>query len=48
MSVATNEVLIDAYQQAIELNLDPEFIEILLCEIQRRGLRPPVVHSRTA
>jgi DNA-binding phage protein len=38
MSTATNEVLMDAYLQAVELNLDPEFIEILLHEIQRRGL----------
>jgi len=33
-------VLLDSYFKAIELKLDQDFVELLLDEINRRGLKP--------
>ncbi|WP_226670772.1 sporulation histidine kinase inhibitor Sda [Metabacillus litoralis] len=33
-----NKIIIDAYYQAIKLNLEPNFIHILEYELLRRGL----------
>jgi developmental checkpoint coupling sporulation initiation to replication initiation len=40
MRLISNEVLIDSYFKAIELKLDQDFIDLLLEEINRRGLKP--------
>ena len=31
--------LVEAYEHAIKLELDPDFTEILLVELDRRGIR---------
>lgn len=45
MAFLSDELLIDCYEQAIKLHLDEEFIALLLKEIKRRCLCPPL--SRT-
>lgn len=38
MAILTDEMLLDSYIMAIELQLDQEFITLLLIEIQKRDL----------
>ncbi|WP_248927799.1 sporulation histidine kinase inhibitor Sda [Paenibacillus hamazuiensis] len=38
MRMISNEVLIDSYYKALDLQLDKEFVELLLEEIKRRQL----------
>lgn len=38
MQSATNEMLFDIYEKALEQNLDKEFIKLVEEEIKRRGL----------
>ncbi|BCJ88056.1 sporulation histidine kinase inhibitor Sda [Effusibacillus dendaii] len=38
MRILTDENLIEAYKTAVELKLDPHFIELLMQEIKRRKL----------
>ncbi|WP_227935576.1 sporulation histidine kinase inhibitor Sda [Alkalihalobacillus deserti] len=33
-----NDLLIDAYHKAVELNIDQDFIMLLIMEINRRGI----------
>ncbi|SMG56836.1 developmental checkpoint coupling sporulation initiation to replication initiation [Paenibacillus aquistagni] len=42
MALLSDELLVDSYYQAVQLNLDEEFIALLLAEIQRRGLHPTI------
>ena len=39
MQIISNEALVEAYQKALELKLDFQFIELLHNEIIRRGLQ---------
>jgi developmental checkpoint coupling sporulation initiation to replication initiation len=34
----SDQMLIEVYQRAVDLQLDPAFIELLFAEIQRRAL----------
>lgn len=38
MAALTDELLLDSYQKAIELNLERDFIALLLAEIHKRNL----------
>lgn len=38
MALLTNELLLESYQKATELQLDREFIALLLAEIRKREL----------
>lgn len=38
MRILSDEVLLEAYKSAVELKLDERFIQLLLKEIQFRGL----------
>jgi hypothetical protein len=38
MQYITNELLVDSYQKAVELDLDSHFISLLQEEIHRRGI----------
>ncbi|WP_209972778.1 sporulation histidine kinase inhibitor Sda [Paenibacillus eucommiae] len=38
MKVMSDEALIESYYQAVELQLEIDFIDLLLAEIQRRKL----------
>lgn len=40
MTLMTDDLLVDSYNQAVMLHLDEEFIALLLAEMQRRRLRP--------
>ncbi|MBN3525502.1 sporulation histidine kinase inhibitor Sda [Paenibacillus apiarius] len=40
MALLSDELLMDSYEQAIQLQLDDEFIALLLKEIRRRRLHP--------
>lgn len=46
MGMLTDEMLLESYQMATVLDLDREFIALLLAEIHRRNLigEPLVVH----
>lgn len=41
MKHLNDDALLQAYEMAIRLRLEQEFIDLLLAEINRRGLRPP-------
>ncbi|WP_158736502.1 sporulation histidine kinase inhibitor Sda [Alteribacillus sp. YIM 98480] len=41
MHYISDGVLMEAYEKAVELNLDGEFIEILHSEMMQRGLALP-------
>ncbi|MGD8191626.1 sporulation histidine kinase inhibitor Sda [Brevibacillus ginsengisoli] len=45
MRQLTDYLLVDVYQRAISLNLDPDFIELLSVEIKRRKLHESLAHS---
>lgn len=45
MRQLTDHLLIDVYQRALSLNLDPDFIELLVLEIRRRNLQDKLAHS---
>lgn len=38
LRILSNEVLIESYQEAIQLSLHPDFIHLLENEIKRRNL----------
>jgi developmental checkpoint coupling sporulation initiation to replication initiation len=38
MNKLSDELLIEAYQKAVELNLSPDFIRLVEAEIHRRSL----------
>ncbi|MFC4769038.1 sporulation histidine kinase inhibitor Sda [Effusibacillus consociatus] len=38
MRLLSDKVLLEAYKQAVELKLDEQFIQLLLKEINQRGL----------
>lgn len=40
MALLTDELLLESYHMATELQLDQEFIALLLAEIRRRKLEP--------
>lgn len=42
VALITDELLVDSYYQAVRLNLDEEFIALLLAELQRRRLRQTI------
>ncbi|MEF2968519.1 sporulation histidine kinase inhibitor Sda [Paenibacillus sp. M1] len=46
MAMLTDELLLESYHMATLLDLDREFIALLLAEIHRRELitEPPVLH----
>lgn len=47
MALLTDELLLESYQKATELQLDREFIALLLAEIRKRELEldaPSVLH----
>ncbi|MFB4163113.1 sporulation histidine kinase inhibitor Sda [Alteribacillus sp. JSM 102045] len=41
MHYISDGVLMEAYEKAVELHLEEEFIELLYSEIKRRGLTSP-------
>jgi hypothetical protein len=45
MKILSDEALLDVYQKSIALNLDKEFIELLLAEIHIRNLDIPQFKS---
>ncbi|RAV00596.1 sporulation histidine kinase inhibitor Sda [Paenibacillus sp. YN15] len=46
MRLLSNELLIESYLRALELQLDQEFIELLRAEIQERNLAVPSPHPQ--
>ncbi|MFS0727192.1 sporulation histidine kinase inhibitor Sda [Paenibacillus sp. 1P07SE] len=36
MEILSDEMLIDTYQTAVHLELEPDFLQLLLAEIRRR------------
>lgn len=42
----SNEVLLDSYVRAVDMNLEPAFIELLLLEIKRRKLHVPRIFPK--
>lgn len=40
VDILSDELLMDTYLKAIQLELDPEFIELLHNEIKRRSVNP--------
>ncbi|TVX87123.1 MULTISPECIES: sporulation histidine kinase inhibitor Sda [Paenibacillus] len=42
MALLSDEMLFESYSQAVRLQLDEEFIALLLAEMQRRRLRPTI------
>jgi hypothetical protein len=38
MKILSDEALLDVYQKSVALNLDQEFIDLLLAEIRTRNL----------
>jgi|HigsolmetaAR204D_1030405.scaffolds.fasta_scaffold00041_61 developmental checkpoint coupling sporulation initiation to replication initiation len=42
MKLLSNETLLESYYRALDLNLDREFINLLLAEIKRRNLQVKV------
>lgn len=42
MAMLSDEMLLDSYHMAIELQLEDDFIDLLLSEIIRRELNPDV------
>lgn len=45
MTLMTDDLLVDSYNQAVMLHLDEEFIALLLAEMQRRRLRPVLTQN---
>jgi len=41
MKSISNEILVDSYMKAVDLQLDTEFLDLLLEEIRRRQLSLP-------
>ncbi|MGQ7276498.1 sporulation histidine kinase inhibitor Sda [Brevibacillus thermoruber] len=39
MKYLSDQMLIEVYQRAVDLQLDPAFIELLCTEMERRNLR---------
>lgn len=48
MEILSDELLMDAYQAAMQFNLEPEFIQLLAAEIKRRQINPDSVRRITA
>lgn len=46
MKLLSNEILLDSYLRALDLQLEPEFIDLLLKEIKRRKLHVPNHYSQ--
>jgi transcriptional regulator CtsR len=46
MRLLNNELLIESYLRALELQLDKDFIELLRTEIQERNLVVPSPHPK--
>lgn len=42
MRILSNETLIDSYLRAVDLELERDFIDLLLMEIKRRKLNVPM------
>lgn len=40
MEILSDELLVDSYNLAVQLNLDPEFIRLLFAEIRKREIEP--------
>nr|WP_270165048.1 sporulation histidine kinase inhibitor Sda [Paenibacillus sp. SYP-B4298] len=40
MEILSDELLVDSYNLALQLNLDPEFIGLLFAEIRKREIEP--------
>lgn len=38
MEILSDEMLIDTYQTAVNLELEPDFLQLLLAEIDRREI----------
>jgi developmental checkpoint coupling sporulation initiation to replication initiation len=38
MEILSDEMLIDTYQTAVNLDLEPDFLQLLLAEINRREI----------
>lgn len=41
MRLLSNEILMDTYHKAVEMQLERDFINMLLLEIHRRDLKVP-------
>lgn len=41
MKSISNEVLVDSYMKAVDLQLETEFLDLLLAEIRRREIKLP-------
>lgn len=48
MHLLSNHHLIGLYEQSVELELDKEFLELILMEIKRRNLNPNGREMRAA
>lgn len=48
MHLLSNHHLIGLYEQSVELELDKEFLELILMEIKRRNLNPNGKEMRAA
>ncbi|MFC4775601.1 sporulation histidine kinase inhibitor Sda [Paenibacillus sp. GCM10023252] len=40
MELLSDEMLVDTYHAAIQFNLEPEFIRLLIQELKRRQINP--------
>jgi len=47
MKSISNEVLVDSYCKAVDLQLESDFLELLLAEIRRRQLKVPELQKKT-
>ncbi|HEY8529717.1 MAG TPA: sporulation histidine kinase inhibitor Sda [Paenibacillaceae bacterium] len=41
LPLLSDELLLDAYRHAVRMQLDREFVQMLMAEIRRRRLHPP-------
>ncbi|WP_010271159.1 sporulation histidine kinase inhibitor Sda [Paenibacillus senegalensis] len=48
MTLLNDDILVETYQKAVELNLDREFISLLLAEINRRKLELPLLEQSSS
>lgn len=46
MRTLSNETLLDSYFRAVNLQLDEDFIDLLLEEIKRRQLNVPAIYPQ--
>lgn len=40
MELLSDELLVETYMAAVQLNLDPDFIQMLIGELKRRQINP--------